>query len=93
MKRAATKADDASPVGDLLNLGPVSTAWLGEIGVRTAGDLNRLGVVTAYRMVKARHAKASLNLLYALHGAVTGMSWRKISVAMKAKLKRDADTL
>jgi len=93
MKRAAAKVDDATPAGDLLNLGPVSTAWLGEIGVRTTGDLNRLGAVAAYRMVKARHAKASLNLLYSLHGAVTGTSWRKISVVMKAKLKREVDTL
>jgi len=93
MKRAAAKADDATPVGDLLNLGPVSTAWLGEIGVGTTSDLNRLGVVAAYLMVKARHAEASLNLLYALHGAVMGTSWKNISAATKAKLKRDADTL
>lgn len=93
MRRDAAKADAATPVGDLRNLGPVSTAWLGEIGVRTTGDLNRLGVVAAYLMVKARHAEASLNLLYALHGAVTGTSWRNISAATKAKLKRDADTL
>jgi DNA transformation protein and related proteins len=92
MKRATETTGDTL-VGDLLNLGPVSTAWLVEIGVRTAGDLNRLGAVVAYRMVKARHPEASLNLLYALHGAVTGTRWNTLSATTKAKLKRDADTL
>lgn len=92
MKRAAATTDDTS-VGDLLNLGPVSAAWLREVGVRTAGDLNRLDAVAAFLMVKARHADVSLNLLYALHGAVTGTSWNTLSATTKAKLKRDADTL
>ena len=93
MKRASATTGDTAPVGDLLNLGPVSGAWLGEIGVLTAGDLNRLGAVAAFLMVKARHADASLNLLYALHGAITGTHWAKLPAATKAKLKRDADTL
>jgi DNA transformation protein len=63
MSRASPVPDDSIPVGEMLNLGPTSAAWLREVGVRTAGDLKRLGATAAYLMVKARHAGASLNLL------------------------------
>ena len=84
---------DPTPVGGLLNLGPASTAWLAEVGVRTAGDLRQLGAAAAFRMVKARYPGASLNLLYALHGALTGTHWAKLPAATKAKLKRDAEAM
>lgn len=82
---------DATPVGELPHFGPVSAAWLAAAGIRTAGDLRRLGTVTAFIMVKRSHPAASLNLLYALHGAVTGRHWSKLPAATKLKLKRQAD--
>jgi hypothetical protein len=42
------------PVENLRNLGPTSATWLREINVHTRADLDRLGPVLAYRLVKQR---------------------------------------
>lgn len=86
-------ADDSIPVGEMLNLGPTSAAWLREVGIQTADDLKRLGAVAAFLMVKTRRPDASLNLLYALHGAITGTHWAKLPAPTKDQLKRNVDTL
>lgn len=73
----------------MLNLGPTSEKWLHEIGIDTQAELAEMGVVAAYCLIKARHEKASLNLLYALYGAVHGIPWNKISPAAKAALQEE----
>jgi DNA transformation protein len=83
--------DDDTPTDELPNLGPTSAAWLAEAGIRTLHDLTQVGVVAAYLMVRQRRPEATLNLLYALHGAVTRTSWAKLSAATKADLKRQVD--
>lgn len=55
-----------APIEALLNLGPKSGQWLREAGISTIADLERLGPVVAYRLVKQLQPKASLNLLWAL---------------------------
>lgn len=70
-----------------INLGPTSAGWLREIGVVTLDDLRELGEVAAYCLVKGRHEQASLNLLYALHGALTGQKWNALSPETKAQLQ------
>ena len=54
------------PIESLLNLGPKSGQWLRDTGITTVADLERLGPVAAYRLVKQRQPKASLNLLWAM---------------------------
>lgn len=54
-----------TPIENPRNLGPSSTAWLAAIGVHTKCDLQRLGPVLVYRLVKQRQPKTSLNLLWA----------------------------
>lgn len=73
-----------------LNLGPTSAGWLREIGVTTLDELREMGAVTAYCLAKARHEQASLNLLYALHGALTGQKWNALSPETKAQLQKEA---
>ena len=54
-------------VAQLRNLGPASARMLAEAGVTTLAELQQLGAVRAYRRVsQLQHAKASLNLLWAL---------------------------
>lgn len=77
------------PVESLLNLGPKSGQWLREAGIVTVADLERLGSVVAYRLVKQRHPKVSLNLLWALAAALQGKDWRELSEATKKKLRRE----
>ena len=62
----------AENLDELPNIGPTSKKWLHAIGVTSLAELEAMGVVVAYSLVKAQGYNASLNLLYALHGALTG---------------------
>lgn len=48
-------------------------------GITTVAQLRRLGAVRAYSKVKATGANASLNLLWALEGALTGQPWQVVA--------------
>lgn len=74
----------------LPNLGPVSIRWLNAIGIRGAWDLEQLGPVAAYAALKAHGYNASVNLVYAIEGALTGRDWRRLPVARKTALKKAA---
>ena len=76
------------PLSKLPNLGPQSCAWLRAAGIRTRAELERLGSVEAYRRVAAAAgAEVSLNLLYALEGALLDLRWDRLSPAVKANLR------
>jgi len=77
-------------IEQLLNLGPTSTGWLNVIGVHNRRDLDELGAVDAYAMLKANGYKASLNLVYAIEGALTGRDWKRLPAKRKAQLKAAA---
>ena len=74
------------PVENMRNLGPTSAAWLREINVHTKADLQRLGAALAYRLVKQRQPKTSLNLLWAIAAALADKDWLELSVEEKEKL-------
>lgn len=74
----------------LLNIGPKSSQWLHAIGIYTLADLEAMGAVTAYCLIKAQGYNASLNLLYALHGALTGQPWNELSGGTKEQLQAEA---
>ncbi|MCB0711274.1 MAG: TfoX/Sxy family protein [Ignavibacteriae bacterium] len=69
------------------NLGPVSLGWLREIGVVEIEALRRIGAVPVFLEVKKRHPKASLNLLWALEGAVQDIHWMEVTSERKQELK------
>ena len=48
-------------------------------GIKTVTQLKRIGSVRAYAQVKATEANASLNLLWALEGALTGLPWQVVA--------------
>jgi DNA-3-methyladenine glycosylase I len=79
-----------STLDQLLNLGPTSTRWLNAIGVHNRRDLEQLGAVDAYAMLKANGYNASLNLVYAIEGALTGRDWKRLPAQRKAQLKTAA---
>ncbi|WP_043798126.1 TfoX/Sxy family protein [Arenimonas composti] len=62
----------------LRNIGPKSAAWLRQTGIRTHEDLVAAGSLAAYVRVKRAGFKPSLNLLYALEGAIMGCHWQEI---------------
>lgn len=63
------------PLAQLPNLGTVSAEWLAQAGLHTLADLAGIGAVEAYRRVQALGFKPSLNLLYALEGALHDEHW------------------
>ena len=52
----------AIPIESLPNLGPKSSLWLRDAGITTIADLERLGPVAAYQLVRDRQPNVSLNL-------------------------------
>lgn len=81
---AAARAD--APIAKLENLGPKSAAWLAEVGVTTRGDLERLGSVRVFELVRAAGFAPSLNLLWALEASLLGVRWDELSDDVRREL-------
>lgn len=71
---------------DLPGLGPKSLAMLAAAGIHKRADLERIGSVRAYLRIKATDQKPSLNLLWAIEGALTGQDWRVVSRTERTRL-------
>lgn len=67
--------------------GPVSEKWLNAIGVFTKSDLVRLGSIHAYLLLKERGFGVTLNMLYAMEGAILGVPWDQVPDRLKAELR------
>jgi hypothetical protein len=70
----------------LRNLGPASAQLLQEAGIASVARLRRLGAVAAWQRVRARHPRASLNLLWALEGALTDRDWQEVARTERTRL-------
>ena len=79
------------PIDNLRNLGPASAAWLRDASISTIAQLERLGPVLAYQLVKQKHSAASLNLLWALAAGLSNRDWRDLSEQEKAALRSQLD--
>jgi TfoX/Sxy family transcriptional regulator of competence genes len=87
-----------APLSHALNLGPKSEAMLRAAGISNLEELKSLGSVAAYARVKSSGVNASLNLLWALEGAVSGLHWRVVArehrtsllLALEEHAKREA---
>ena len=75
----------------LKNVGPKSAAWLRQVGVRSMDDLAALGAVGAFIKVKRAGFKPSLNLLYALEGALIGCHWQQVPEDRRQQLLTEAE--
>ena len=70
---------DTRQLRQLPNLGPKSEQMLYNAGITTPEQLKQLGPVKAYLRVKQTGLKPSLNLLYAIAGALSNTHWNKLS--------------
>ena len=80
-------------VENLLNLGKKSTECLREMGIFTKDDLIEFGPIEAYLKLKTESSKVkpSMNLLYAMVGAVKGLHWQEIAKNHKEELLEQID--
>ena len=70
----------------LRNIGPKSAAWLRQVGLRSREDLEAVGAVDAFMRVKRAGFRPSLNLLYALEGALLDCHWQEVPEERRAEL-------
>lgn len=78
--------------GDKLrNVGPKSAAWLRQVGLHTREDLEAAGPVEAYMRVRRAGFRPSLNLLYALEGALLDCHWQEVPDERRKELVEAAE--
>jgi DNA transformation protein len=65
--------------GKLRNLGKASFEMLEAAGIRSEDQLRRMGSIAAFVAVKRAGLGPSLNLLWALEGALTGRHWKEVA--------------
>lgn len=70
---------DSTPLSKAPNLGPKSAEALARAGLTTLSQLQQIGSVAAYVRVKHANANISLNFLWALEGALTGLRWQEVA--------------
>lgn len=72
------------------NLGPTSVAWLCDAGITSRSELERVGAVMAYLIVRHHRPGVNALLLFALHGALTDTHWASLEPETKARLRAEA---
>lgn len=77
--KARAIALKTTAIADLPNLGPKSRDLLALAGLRNVTQLRKLGAVAAFARVRQFSPRASLNLLWALEGALTGLPWQVVA--------------
>lgn len=75
----------------LRNIGPKSAAWLRQVGLHTPEELAEAGPIEAFMRVKRAGFKPSLNLLYALEGALRDCHWQEVPDARRSQLVEEAE--
>lgn len=70
----------------LRNIGPKSAAWLRQVGIRSQADLVAAGPVGAFLKVRRAGFRPSLNLLYALEGALLDCHWQQVPEPRRQQL-------
>lgn len=73
-------------LADVPNLGPKSAQMLARAGITTLKQLRELGTIAAYVSAKRAGGNVSLNLLWALEAALTGMRWQDVARAHRTSL-------
>jgi len=73
-------------IADLPNFGPKSQQMLERAGIKTVDQLRKLGAVRAYVQVKRSGCNASLNLLWAMEGALTDTHWQVVAKHERLRL-------
>ena len=63
----------------LRNFGPASIRTLIAAGIHDEEKLRAMGAVAAYLAVKRAGMKPSLNLLWAMEGALSGRNWKTVA--------------
>jgi len=82
----------SSDLARLRNIGEKSARMLAAAGIKTIDDLRAIGAVEAYRRVRLANPDGiSLNMLWALQGALLDIEWREVPGEIKVTLKDEVE--
>jgi len=81
----------AASTQKMRNIGPKSAAWLRQVGLRSLEEIATIGTVEAFMKVRRAGFKPSLNLLYALEGAILDCHWQDVPDARRIELVTAAE--
>ncbi len=85
--RGATLDGKAVPaLSELRGLGPVSVQTLASVGVTSTAQLRKADLFKLYALIKAKNPRTSINLLYAMLGAVEDVDWREIAKERRTEI-------
>ncbi|MDO9032794.1 MAG: TfoX/Sxy family protein [Hydrogenophaga sp.] len=98
LRRPPKPSTTPRPAGEpalavLPGLGPRSQAMLAAAGIPDLATLRRLGAVVAYARVKRNDPRASLNLLWGIEAALTGLPWQTVAREHRTNLLLALDAL
>lgn len=80
-----------SELSGMKNIGKASERWLNSLGVYTHDDLKEMGSVQAYKLLKGRGAPVSLNLVYAIEGALMDEAIAELPQDIKDALRIECE--
>lgn len=86
-------SDANTPIKDLPNLGAKCEQWFAQVGIHTKGDIEKVGIVHLYAMVREVKPKTSIVLLWALFGAMHDMPFDQVPEQIKEQLKAELAAL
>jgi DNA transformation protein len=75
------------PARRIRNVGPVSQRWLAAVGIHDLDDLGQIGVVDACRLLRAHGYNVTLNMAWALAGALLDCDWRDVPEDVRRDLR------
>jgi len=78
-------------ISEMINLGPKSAKMLADAGIKTVAELEEYGAVDAFLAIKREGIPVSLNMLYAIHGALNDIHWNQIDRVERANLIMELD--
>lgn len=85
------KEVENSPLLAMRNLAKASAHFLIDAGIRTPRELKSIGAIAAFRAVRQLGHAPSMNLLWALDGALRDQAWHRLSEERKAELIAELD--
>ena len=80
-------------ISKLRNLGPKSEEMLIRAGIRSVDQLRKIGAVRAYVQLKKTEKNTSLNLLWALEGALSDRPWQEVAKQDRLRLLIEVESL
>ncbi len=80
-------------LSELKNIGPVSEKILNSIDVYTLEDIIELTPVVIFHILKSRGCNVSLNLVYALQGAIMDLHYLELPEGIKTELKNEIERI